>query len=424
MTQINHRDHALSLDKEDPLKEYRSKFHMPMQKNGDDYLYFCGNSLGLQSKGLKSFVDQELEDWKNLGVEGHFHARNPWMPYHEFLTSSMAKIVGGKDIEVVVMNGLTVNLNLMMVSFYRPTEKRFKILIEADAFPSDKYAVKSQLAYHGFDPQDALIQLRPKEGSAVVEKEDVLATIETHGDEIALIMMGGVNYYSGQVFDMKEITKLGHEKGCVVGFDLAHAVGNVKLDLHEWQVDFAVWCNYKYMNAGPGAVAGCFVHEKHANDKSIPRFSGWWGHEKESRFKMPDDFIPVPGAEGWQMSNAPILSMAALRSSLEIFEEVGMNALVDKSKKLSRYMENLIHEINDPRVEIISPKDIEQRGCQLSIRVKGIGRKVFEDLEDNGVILDWREPDVIRVAAVPLYNSFGDVFAFTDILAKILKNHQ
>ncbi len=424
MSDINTRAYALKLDKEDPLRGYRTQFHLPMQKTGDDYIYFCGNSLGLQPKTLKSFVDQELEDWKNLGVEGHFHARNPWMPYHEFLTSKMANIVGALDKEVVVMNGLTVNLNLMMVSFYRPTKERYKIMIEADAFPSDQYAVKSQLAFHGYDPQEALILLQPSEGKAYVTREDVIKKIEEEGDKVALIMIGGVNYYTGQVFDMKSITEAGHKKGCVVGFDLAHAVGNINLNLHDWNIDFAVWCNYKYLNAGPGAVAGCFVHENHATDSNLPRFTGWWGHEKETRFKMPNDYIPIPGAEGWQMSNAPILSMAALRSSLEIFDEIGMPTLIEKSRNLSAYIVDLIGLMDDSRVHIISPEDIDQRGCQLSIRIKEIGRTVFEQLEANGVILDWREPDVIRIAAVPLYNSFMDAYLFVTILKKILENHE
>lgn len=423
MSEINNRNYALKLDQEDPLNGFRARFHMPMQQNGEDFVYLCGNSLGLQSKDHRDYILQELDDWKNLGVEGHFHAKNPWMPYHEFLTNKMAKIVGAKPIEVVVMNGLTVNLNLMMVSFYQPTAERRKILIEKDAFPSDQYAVRSHIAFHGYDPENDLITLNPSEGTAYVTQEDVLRTIEQHGDEIALIMIAGVNYYTGQVFDMPSIVKAGHAKGCKVGFDLAHAVGNIELELHQWDVDFAVWCNYKYMNAGPGAVAGCFVHERFAHDQSLPRFTGWWGHEKATRFKMPDHYIPIPGAEGWQMSNAPILSMASLRASLDIFDQVGMTSLREKSLQLSGYMRDLIDELNDPRVSIITPREDDQRGCQWSIRIEGIGRTVFEALEKNGVILDWREPDVIRVAAVPLYNSFLDVFKFVQILEKILKEH-
>jgi len=334
MTETKDLNYAIELDRNDPLNSYRQKFHLPVRENGEQYLYFCGNSLGLQPKSTSEFVNQELEDWKMLGVEGHFRAKNPWMPYHEFLTNSLAKIVGAKPIEVVAMNALTVNLHLMMVSFYRPKGKRVKIMMEADAFPSDHYAVKSQLNFHGVSNEDGLILLKPREGEDTIRTEDILQIIEEQGETIALIMIGGVNYYTGQLFDMKTITSAGHSKGCTVGFDLAHAVGNVKLELHSWGVDFAVWCSYKYLNAGPGAVAGCFVNEKHASDSDLPRFSGWWGHDKESRFTMPDDFVPIPTTESWQLSNAPILSMASLRASLAIFEEVGVEKLNAKSIKL------------------------------------------------------------------------------------------
>ncbi len=355
MTETKDLNFALTLDREDPLKKYREKFYLPVQKNGEEYLYFCGNSLGLQPKSTREFINQELEDWKMLGVEGHFHAKNPWMPYHEFLTNSLANIVGAKPSEVVAMNALTVNLHLMMVSFYRPSGKRVKIMMEADAFPSDHYAVKSQLDFHGTSQEDGLILLKPRAGEDTIRTEDILSIIEEQGDSIALIMIGGVNYYTGQLFDMKSITRAGHAKGCLVGFDLAHAVGNVKLDLHAWDVDFAVWCSYKYLNAGPGAVAGCFVNEKHTKNPKIKRFAGWWGHDKETRFKMPDDFRPMPTAEAWQLSNAPILSMASLRSSLTVFEEVGIEALTKKSKKLTQFLEDLLLEIGDSRISIITP---------------------------------------------------------------------
>lgn len=421
MTETKDLNYAIELDRNDPLNSYRQKFHLPVRENGEQYLYFCGNSLGLQPKSTSEFVNQELEDWKMLGVEGHFRAKNPWMPYHEFLTNSLAKIVGAKPIEVVAMNALTVNLHLMMVSFYRPKGKRVKIMMEADAFPSDHYAVKSQLNFHGVSNEDGLILLKPREGEDTIRTEDILQIIEEQGETIALIMIGGVNYYTGQLFDMKTITSAGHSKGCTVGFDLAHAVGNVKLELHSWGVDFAVWCSYKYLNAGPGAVAGCFVNEKHASDSDLPRFSGWWGHDKESRFTMPDDFVPIPTTESWQLSNAPILSMASLRASLAIFEEVGVEKLNAKSIKLTQFLQDLILAIGDSRISIITPIDPNQRGCQLSIRIAEIGREVFEELEKLGVILDWREPDVLRLAPVPLYNSFEDVFRFIDLLKRILK---
>jgi len=376
----------------------------------------CGNSLGLQPKRTKQFLNQELEDWATFGVEGHFHAKNPWLPYHEFLAESYAKIVGAKSSEVVAMNTLTVNLHLMMVSFYRPSQKRHKIIIEGDAFPSDIYAVESQIKHHGFLPESSLIKLRPRDGESAIRTEDIAAIIAAEGDEIALIMLGGVNYYTGQVFDFEIITKLAHAKEINVGFDLAHAAGNIKLELHKWGVDFAVWCSYKYLNSGPGSVAGAFVHEKHHNT-SLPRFAGWWGHNKEERFKMPDKFNPIESAEGWQLSNPPILSLAAIRASLSIFDEVGMDKLVAKSKKLTDYLVFLLNSIDSDRIQIITP---EERGCQLSIRVKNGNKELFDAITEKGVIADWREPDVIRVAPIPLYNSFQDVFNFYSILKEEL----
>ncbi len=416
MTYKNTLDFARKMDENDPLRTYRNQFHLPVQKAGDPIIYLCGNSLGLAPKSTQKYLNQELEDWAKLGVEGHFYAKNPWMPYHEFLTEKMAKIVGGQPEEVVVMNTLTVNLHLMMVSFYRPTPKRHKIVIEGNAFPSDQYAVKSQLKFHGYDPETSLIELQPRAGETTLRTEDILALIEREGPEIALVMMGGVNYYTGQFFDLKSITKAGHQQGCTVGFDLAHAVGNVPLELHNWNVDFAVWCTYKYLNSGPGSVAGCFVNERHCQDDAIPRFAGWWGHDKETRFQMGPDFRPIPTAEGWQLSNPPILSLAAIKSSLDIFDKVGMEALREKSLKLTGYLLYLLSNVNNPRISIITPEAENNRGCQLSIRVQDSNKSLFNKITAMGVIADWREPDVIRIAPIPLYNSYEEMFHFVQIL--------
>ena len=410
------KEFAQILDNDDPLASYQSQFHFPYQRDGNKHIYLCGNSLGLQSKKTSDFVNQELEDWKNLGVEGHFHARNPWLPYHEFLSESYSKIVGAKATEVIAMNTLSVNLHLMLVSFYRPTKKRLKIIIEDDAFPSDIYAVESHISHHGLDPDKVLIKLKPRKGEAALRTGDITKYIKENSSEIALIMLGGVNYYTGQVLDMQIITKVAKEDKNIVGFDLAHAAGNIKLALHEWGVDFAVWCSYKYLNSGPGSVGGVFIHEKH-HEKSIPRFAGWWGHEKDSRFKMPDKFIPINTAEGWQLSNPPILSLAAVRASLSLFDEVGMENLIDKSKKLTSYLVFLMENLSSNRISIITP---EERGCQISIRVLNGNKQLFDEITTRGVIADWREPDVIRVAPVPLYNSYMDVFNFYKILEDIL----
>ena len=416
MTYKNTEEFVLQLDVNDELEHYREKFHVPLQKNGKEHVYLCGNSLGLQAKRTKSFINQELEDWATFGVEGHVHAKNPWMPYHELLTESYSKIVGAKQSEVVAMNTLSVNLHLMMVSFYRPTKDRYKIIIEADAFPSDIYAVESQIKHHGHSVNDSLIKLKPRGGESSIRTEDIADIIDREGNEIAMIMLGGVNYYTGQVFDFETITKLGQNKGIVVGFDLAHAAGNINLELHNWGVDFAVWCSYKYLNSGPGSVAAAFVHEKHHNS-DLPRFAGWWGHNKENRFKMPDEFNAIKSAEGWQLSNPPILSLAAIRASLSIFDEVGMEKLVVKSKKLTDYLLFLLNTIETNRIEIITA---EERGCQISIRVKNGNKELFNKITEKGVIADWREPDVIRVAPVPLYNSFSDVFDFYNILKSVI----
>ncbi len=412
----NNLDFAQLEDQNDDLRKFRERFHIPTRSNGEEHIYMCGNSLGLQPKACKEYLNQELEDWKNYGVEGHFKAKHPWMPYHEFLTEAMAKVVGAKSHEVVVMNTLTVNLHLMMVSFYRPTIKRHKILIEYDAFPSDKYAVSSQLRYHGYDPKDSMIELKARENEHCLRHEDILKTIGEQGDEIALVMIGNTNYYTGQFFNMKSITQKAHEKGCLVGFDCAHGAGNVDLDLHNSGIDFAVWCSYKYLNSGPGSLGGCFVHERHANSNDIPRFEGWWGHNKETRFAMRDGFEPIYGVEAWQLSNPPILSMAAIMSSIDIFAEAGIKNLRKKSVRLTAYLEYLLNEIIDERLEIITPSNPEERGSQLSLKIKTIGKQVYDLIAEKGVIADWREPDVIRVAPTALYNSYEDVYKLAAII--------
>lgn len=412
----NNIEFAQSLDNNDPFKEYRNKFHIPAGKEGIELIYFAGNSLGLQPKTVRQYVEQELLDWEKMGVEGHMFARNPWLPYHEFLTDQTAALVGALPEEVVNMNSLTVNLHLMMVSFYRPTPSRNKILIEANAFPSDHYAVQSQIKYHGYDPEESLVEMKPRPGEDVIRTEDILEKIENEGESIALIMFAGVNYYTGQAFEMEKITDAGHKKGCFVGFDLAHAAGNLKLDLHNWDCDFAVWCSYKYLNGGPGAIAGAFVNKRHLLDMTIPKFWGWWGQDKATRFLMDHDFRPIPTVESWQLSNPPILQLAALRASLDIFHEAGMDALREKSELLTGYMEYLVNENNNGNIEIITPENKTERGCQLSIRAKQNGKFLHKKLNTAGVICDWREPDVIRCAPVPLYNTFMDIWKFIEIL--------
>lgn len=407
-------DFAVAMDARDPLAHFRERFYLPKTKTGDDCIYLCGHSLGLQSKTARAYLDQELRDWAQLGVEGHFHAKNPWMPYHRLLTRQTAELVGAEPAEVVVMNSLTVNLHLMMASFYRPTRDRHKVVVECGAFPSDQYAVSSQIRFHHFAPALSLLELRPREGESCLRDDDIESLIEREGDSIALILLGGVNYATGQAFDMEGITKAGQRKGCVVGFDLAHAVGNVKLRLHDWGPDFAVWCSYKYLNGGPGCVAGCFVHERHARAWELPRFAGWWGHNEESRFEMGPDFHPMMGAEGWQLSNPPILALAPLRASMEIFSEAGMERLRTKSMSLTGYMEFLLgqHASSKLKFSIVTPREQDRRGAQLSIRLPRAGRELCERLAAAGVIGDWREPDTFRVAAVPLYNSYQDVYRF------------
>ena len=410
---------AKQLDQIDELASYRNQFHIPKDKQGRELIYFCGNSLGLQPKATKAYVDQELEDWANLGVEGHTKAKKPWLHYHEFLTEGMANLVGAKPIEVIVMNTLTTNLHLMMVSFYQPTKTRYKIVIEADSFPSDKYAIESQLRYHGFDDKEGLILWKAREGEELVRYEDLEAILDSQGDEVALILIGGVNYYTGQYFDLKRIAVMGHKHGCMVGFDCAHGAGNVELNLHDSGADFAIWCTYKYLNSGPGSLAGCFVHERHAHNKNLNRFTGWWSHNKETRFNMRDEFDLLPGAEGWQLSNPPILSMAAIRASLDIFNEVGIKKLVEKSKKLTGYFEFLLKQLGEEVIKIITPANPDERGCQLSIQVKNADKSLHQKLTKAGVISDWREPDVIRCAPVPLYNTFTEVYQMVEKLKRI-----
>jgi kynureninase len=409
-------DFAIAMDKRDPLREYRERFFFPKTANGDG-VYLCGHSLGLQPKTAARYIEQELKDWAELGVEGHFHAKNPWMPYHRLLTEQTAELLGAKPLEVVVMNSLTVNLHLMMVSFYRPTRERHKIVVERGAFPSDQYAVQSQIRFHGFDPAISLIELTPRPGESCLRDDDIDSLIEHEGDSIALIMLGGVNYATGQVFDMARITRTGRARGCVVGFDLAHAAGNLPLKLHEWGPDFAVWCSYKYLNGGPGCAAGCFVHERHVRAWDLPRFAGWWGHDEESRFEMGSDFQPMAGADGWQLSNPSIVSLAVLRASMDIFHEAGMDRLRAKSISLTSYLEFLLSQSASSHFSIITPHDKERRGAQLSIRVSQNGRALCNRLTHEGIVGDWREPDTFRVAPVPLYNSYHDVFRFVQRFA-------
>lgn len=418
-------DCARSLDSQDTLAHLRDQFYFP--RHGDkDVLYFCGNSLGLQPKSVEPALLHELEHWRTHGVEGHFRGEMPWMHYHKFLQSAAAHVVGALPEEVVIMNTLTANLHLLMVSFYRPDARRFKIIMEAGAFPSDQYAVESQVRYHGYAPEEAIVEIAPRPGEETLRTEDILETIRQHGPQTALVMMCGVQYYTGQWMDVAAITRAGHEAGAVVGFDLAHAAGNVLMHLHDWQADFAVWCSYKYLNSGPGGPGGVFVHQRHADNIDLPRFAGWWGHDEERRFLMEKGFVPMRGAAGWQLSNAQIFSFAAHRASLDMFESVGMGALRHKSERLTAYLEFLIDDLKERGLplHIITPRDPAQRGCQLSVTAGPQGRAIFDFLSANGAICDWREPDVIRLAPTPMYNSFGDVFALYSLLLDFLQRNQ
>lgn len=415
-------EEAQILDQKDPLRHFREQFYFPISKNGSPKRYFCGNSLGLQPKNVRPALEKVLKDWAELGVEGHTDGQPPWKPYHEFLALPMAEVVGALPHEVVVMNSLTVNLHLLFVSFYRPSAKRFKILIEKPAFPSDRYAVVSQIQFHGYDPQKALIEVGPQSGQEHVNEDDLYEIIDKYGEEIALIWIGNVNYYSGQAFDMKKIAHLGHQKGCVVGFDLAHGAGNLDCQLHDSGIDFAVWCGYKYLNSGPGGMAGIFVHERHQHRGDLPRFAGWWGHDKQRRFLMEPDFKLISGAEGWQLSNPPILPMASLKASLDIFLAAGMSNLYQKSHRLTQYLYDLLSSLPKNQLQIITPGDPQKRGAQLSIKVTNGGKDLHQFLEKQDMVTDWREPNVIRVAPVPLYNSFEDVWHFYNLILQYFEN--
>lgn len=423
---LNTREFAQQLDKEDKISNYRDEFIFP-KVNGKQVIYFVGNSLGLQPKRTKAYVDEVMTDWAELAVEGHFYAQKPWWDYHERFAEPLSKVVGALPSEVTVMNTLSVNLHLLMVSFYRPSGKRYKIICEEKAFPSDQYMLQSQVKFHGFDPKDAIVEIKRREGEHNIRHEDVLAKIDEVGDELALLLIGGVNYYTGQVFDMKSITKYAQEKGAFVGWDLAHAAGNIKLELHDWHVDFAAWCSYKYMNSGPGNASGCFIHEMHHDDPEMPRFAGWWGQRKDRRFKMEPQFLPESGANGWQISNLPVLTLAPYLASVEMFAEVGMDALIEKRDKITSYLEFILQEIDkevDSTFEVITPSEPKERASQLSVFLHGEGRSLFDYLMKNGVITDWREPNVIRLAPVPLYCSFEDMYDFGQILKQgILEIH-
>ncbi len=414
----NTRDFAQKLDLQDELKSYRDQFLFP-KVNDKKVIYFTGNSLGLQPKNTQKFVDEIMSDWAEMAVEGHFYAKKPWWDYHERLAEPLSKVVGAKLSEITVMNTLTVNLHLLMVSFYRPKGKRYKIICEEKAFPSDQYMLHSQVRFHGYDPDKAIVEIKKREGEHNFRKEDILATIKEVGEECALILIGGVNYYTGQVFDIKTITKAGHNVGAFVGWDLAHGAGNIKLELHDWDVDFAAWCSYKYMNSGPGNASGCFIHERFHDKTDIPRFEGWWGTSKETRFLMKPEFEPMANADAWQVSNAPVLAMAPYLASLQLFDKVGMNALIKKRDLIVAYLEFVLKEIDkevESTFEIITPSDQEERGTQLSVFLHGQGKKLFEYLMKNGVIVDWREPNVIRLAPAPFYCSFEDMYEFGQVL--------
>lgn len=419
----NNLSFANQLDEQDRLKSFRDKFYIPII-NELECIYFNGNSLGLQPKTTQDYIVDKLEDWANLGVEGHFTGRQPWYTYHDLFPPLLSPIVGALSEEIVVMNELTVNLHLLMTSFYRPTKNRYKIICEAKAFPSDQYAFESQAIIHGLNPADVIIEVAPRAGEQQLHTEDIIAAIEKNKESVALVLFGGINYYNGQVFDMKAIAIAAHKAGAYCGFDLAHAAGNVDLHLHDWEVDFACWCSYKYLNSGPGGIAGAFIHQRHITNTELPRLAGWWGYDKTTRFKMDKGFRPIPTAEGWQLSNPSVINMAALKASLDIFADAGMQNLLVKSKLLSSYLFFVLEQVNETigkkLIEIITPK--EAMGCQLSIQLKLHTKDIYNALKPHGIISDWREPDVIRLAPVPLYNSFTDVYHFGEILSLIFKN--
>ena len=410
--------HARQLDTQDPLRAYREAFLIP-QHHGRNAIYLCGNSLGLQCRNVKKEIEEVLLLWHHRGVEGHFESDNNWMGYNERLKPMLSKVVGAKDSELAIMNTLTVNLHLLMMSFYKPNADRYKIIIEQDAFPSDTYAVKSQLRYHGYRAKEALITVRTSSSTDILSIEDWKRVIDAHASDTALLIAGGINYYTGQLHDIAEITKYAQQAGIIVGWDLAHAIGNVPLYLHEWGVDFAVWCHYKYMNAGPGAIAGAFVHKRH-HGRSLTRLEGWWGNHEKTRFLMRDEFDPAEGAEAWVCSTPPTLAIAPLKASLEIFDHAGMDRIIEKSRRLTAYLEQLILNINHDSIAILSPTDPQSRGAQLSIKIPGANKRIFEKISDVGVICDWREPDVIRMSPCPLYNSYEDAWQAADILRRVL----
>lgn len=416
-------EQARQLDELDGLAAFREEFHIPVL-HGRLSIYFTGNSLGLMPKIARAYVQQEMDDWARLGVEGHFHAKHPWLTYHELFPALLSPLLGALEPEIVVMNQLTVNLHLLMVSFYRPTPSRFKILCEGRAFSSDQYAMESQVRFHGLDPDTAIVDVFPRAGESNIREEDLIAAIEREGDSLALVLLGGVNYYTGQLFDMKEITRVGQKQGALVGFDLAHAVGNVSLELHEWGVDFATWCSYKYLNSGPGGVSGVYIHERH-HRTDLPRFNGWWGYRKEDRFHMTKGFIPIESAEAWQLSNAPVMSMAVHHASLKIFQQAGMDRLQEKRRQMiCLMMEGLkeLRALHPGRFEVLTPADMSQRGCQTSLFFSQGGRMIYNELEKASVVTDWREPGVVRVAPVPLYNRFSEIADFLSTLDQILKS--
>jgi kynureninase len=417
---------ARQLDEQDILQSFRQEFLIP-QHHGKDAIYLCGNSLGLQPKATQQYIASQLSNWQNLAVEGWFEGDEPWLSYHKQMLQPLANIVGAQPAEVTIMNSLTVNLHLLLVSFYQPTGKRYKILMEGGAFPSDQYAIESQVKFHGFAPQDAIAEVFAREGESTLRTADIIHKINENADELALVLFSGINYYTGQFFDVEAITRAAHQAGAYAGFDLAHAAGNVPLQLHNWDADFACWCSYKYMNSGPGGVSGIFVHEKHHQNKDLNRFAGWWGYRNDTRFKMAQGFDPEPGAEGWQVSTAPILLLAAHKAALTMFDEAGsIPAIRGKSMLLTGYLEFLIEEINQQHGQqlfnIITPKNGQERGCQLSVICSKDGKATFDYLVSQGVIGDWREPDVIRLSPVPLYNTFTDVYTAALHLAKAAKN--
>jgi len=421
MTFAADEDFARQLDAEDSLRHFRERFHLPLGADGKPVIYLAGNSLGLMPKAARQIVEQELDDWARLAVDAHLDGATPWYSYHETLRQPTARLVGAQPNEVICMNSLTVNLHLMMTTFYRPAKSRNKILMEEPAFPSDTYAIKSQIVHHGFDPKEALILARPRDGEFTVRRDDIETALKKHGEQIAVVVLGGVNFFTGQLFDLEEITSAARKRGCVVGFDLAHAIGNVPLALHDWNVDFAVWCSYKYLNAGPGAIAGAFMHERHATNRELPRLAGWFGNDPATRFRLhlEPEFIPVPSADGWQISNPPIFSMAPLRASLAIFDEAGgMELLRAKSIKLTAYLQFLLEQAPSKLFTVITPRETDERGCQLSILAHEHPKERFGKLEAAGVKCDFREPNVIRAAPTPLYNTFHDVWQFAQILAE------